>query len=43
MYMPPDLTGLKDEVEDRLKEEREAYDDQLRRDREEGVGIAMEY
>ena len=43
MYMPPDLTGLKDEVEDRLKEEREAYDDQLRRDREEGLAVAMEY
>jgi histone deacetylase HOS2 len=43
MYMPPDLTALKDEVEERLREEREAYDDQLRRHREEGLGVAMEY
>jgi histone deacetylase HOS2 len=43
MYMPPDLTGFKEDVEDRLREEKEAYDDNLRRDREEGLGVPMEY
>jgi histone deacetylase HOS2 len=43
MYIPPDLTGLKDDVEDRLREEREAYDDVLQRDKEEGLGAPMEY
>jgi len=41
MVIPPDLTGVKDDVEDRLREIRE-YDDQVRRDREEGVGVPME-
>jgi len=43
MHIPPDLAGLKDEVEDRLKEEREDFDNELRRDREEGLGVPMEY
>ena len=42
MYIPPDLTGLKDSVEDRLREEKEELDDKLRRDRELGLGVPME-
>lgn len=42
MQIPPDLTGYKEEVEDRLKEEREEMDDGLRKDREEGLGVPME-
>ncbi|ROT40089.1 histone deacetylase phd1 [Sodiomyces alkalinus F11] len=40
--IPPDLEGLRDEVEERLKEEREARDDSLRRAQEEAVGVPME-
>jgi histone deacetylase HOS2 len=43
MYIPPDLTAFKEEVDQRLAEEREENDDNLRRDREAGLGIAMEY
>ena len=43
MQIPPDLTALKDEVEDRLREEMEAYDNERRRDREEALGVPMEY
>lgn len=41
--IPPDLQGIRDDVEDRLKEETEERDDNLRRTREEGVGVAGEY
>jgi len=41
--IPPDLGGLRDDVEDRLKEEQEEHDEGLRKDREEGMGVAMEY
>lgn len=43
MHIPPDLTALKDEVEDQLREEREEHDDRLRRNKEEGLGEPMEY
>ncbi|KAI0136651.1 histone deacetylase [Xylariales sp. AK1849] len=40
--IPPDLGGIRDEVEQRLKEEAEARDDNARKLREEGVGDPME-
>lgn len=40
--IPPDLGGVRDEVEARIKEETDEKDDQLRRLREAGVGIPME-
>jgi histone deacetylase HOS2 len=40
--IPPDLAGLRDEVEDRLREEREEEDDDLRKEKEEALGDAME-
>jgi histone deacetylase HOS2 len=40
--IPPDLAGLRDEVEERLREEKEEQDDDLRKEREEAVGEAME-
>lgn len=39
--LPPDLTGLKDDVEDALNEERE-NDEHYRRGKESGVGVPME-
>ena len=42
MNIPPDLTALKESVEDRLREEREEIDDELRRDKEQGYGVPME-
>jgi len=41
--IPPDLGGIRDDVEDRLKEENEEKDENLRRTREEGLGIQGEY
>jgi histone deacetylase HOS2 len=41
--IPPDLGGIRDDVEDRLKEECEEKDENLRKVREEGVGALMEY
>ncbi|KAH8675770.1 histone deacetylase phd1 [Xylariales sp. PMI_506] len=41
--IPPDLGAVRDEVEQRMKEEAEERDDTARRLREEGVGIAMEH
>lgn len=41
--IPPDLAGIRDEVEERLKEEAEEKDENLRRVREEGVGVALEF
>jgi histone deacetylase HOS2 len=41
--IPPDLTAMKDSVEDMLREEREERDDELRRERESGLGVPMEY
>jgi histone deacetylase HOS2 len=41
--IPPDLQGIRDDVEDRLKEESELNNEDLRRTREEGVGVALEY
>lgn len=40
--IPPDLAGLKDDVEDALREEREEHDEELRLHEESGVGTAME-
>jgi histone deacetylase HOS2 len=41
--IPPDLTAMKDSVEEMLREEREERDDELRRERESGLGVPMEY
>ena len=41
--IPPDLGGIRDEVEARIKEENDEKNHNLRKLREEGVGIAMEY
>jgi histone deacetylase HOS2 len=41
--IPPDLGPIRDEVEARLKEEKEESNDGLRRIREEGIGEALEY
>jgi histone deacetylase HOS2 len=40
--IPPDLTGLKDEVEDMLREEKEEQEEN-RRPKEQGLGVPMEY
>jgi histone deacetylase HOS2 len=42
-HIPPDLTGWKDDVDAKLKEERDEFDDQLRRERESGLGVQMEF
>ncbi|RFU25657.1 hypothetical protein B7463_g10685, partial [Scytalidium lignicola] len=42
-HIPPDLTALKDEVEEALREQRDMYDNDLRKDREAGLGVLMEY
>jgi histone deacetylase HOS2 len=39
--IPPDLAGLRDEVEDRLREEK-GEDEDVRKEKEEGLGEAME-
>ncbi|KAK0632168.1 histone deacetylase-like protein [Immersiella caudata] len=41
--IPPDLGGIRDDVEDRLKEENEEKDENLRRTREEGLGAPGEF
>lgn len=42
--IPPDLGGIRDEVEDRLREEaEEKKNNRLRQAKEEGVGVPMEY
>lgn len=41
--IPPDLGGIRDEVEQRLKEEADDRDDAARKLREEGVGEPMEH
>jgi len=41
--IPPDLGGIRGEVEDRMKELALEKDDGLRKIREEGLGVAMEY
>lgn len=41
--IPPDLAGLKDDVENKLREEKEEYDETLRSDKEQGLGVPMEY
>jgi histone deacetylase HOS2 len=43
MYIPPDLTAFKEDVDRRIAEEREENDDNIRRDKEAGLGIVMEY
>jgi histone deacetylase HOS2 len=40
--IPPDLGAIRDEVEEKLKEETEAKNGLLRRTQEEGVGVPME-
>jgi len=42
-HIPPDLGGVRDDVEQAIREEMEARNDALRRNREEGMGIPMEY
>ncbi|TLS29353.1 hypothetical protein PpBr36_01151 [Pyricularia pennisetigena] len=41
--IPPDLQGLREEVEARIKEEMEEKDERSRKTAEEGVGQAMEF
>jgi len=41
--IPPDLCAWKDSVDDELREMREATDGQLRREREMGLGVPMEF
>ncbi|KAI6779119.1 Histone deacetylase-like protein [Emericellopsis cladophorae] len=41
--IPPDLGGIRDDVEQRIKEETEEKRDELRRARESAIGQAMEY
>jgi histone deacetylase HOS2 len=40
--IPSDLTGLKDEVEDMLREEKEEQEE-TRRPKEQGLGVPMEH
>lgn len=42
-YIPPDLTAWKDSVDNELREAREANDGQLRREKEMGLGVPMEF
>jgi histone deacetylase HOS2 len=42
-HIPPDLQGLRDEVEERLRGQREDKDDDLRKEKEENLGEPMEY
>ncbi|KAF4123334.1 histone deacetylase HOS2 [Geosmithia morbida] len=41
--IPPDLAGIRDDVEERLKEEKEEKRDEIRRVREAAVGTPMEF
>ena len=41
--IPPDLAGIKDYYDDKIREEQDERDEALRRDREEGLGVPMEY
>ncbi|KAK5663270.1 hypothetical protein OQA88_3697 [Cercophora sp. LCS_1] len=41
--IPPDLMGIRDDVEDRLKEEREEKDETMRKTKEEGIGAPDEF
>lgn len=43
MYIPPDLTAFKEDVDQKIAEEREDNDDTMRRDKEAGLGISMEF
>ncbi len=43
LAIPPDLGAMKDSVDYKIKEEQEEYDEELRHDKEEGLGVAMEY
>jgi histone deacetylase HOS2 len=43
MHIPPDLTAFKEDVDRRIAEEKEENDDGIRRDKEEALGVAMEY
>ncbi|KAK4220124.1 histone deacetylase phd1 [Rhypophila decipiens] len=42
MVIPPDLGGIRDEVEQRLKEESDEKDEGLRKIQEQGVGVSGE-
>jgi histone deacetylase HOS2 len=42
VVIPPDLGSIRDEVEQRLKEEADERDENGRKNREEGLGVAME-
>jgi histone deacetylase HOS2 len=41
--IPPDLGGIRDEVEQKIKEELDERDEEGRKDKEEGVGVPMEH
>ncbi|CZS91509.1 probable histone deacetylase HosA [Rhynchosporium agropyri] len=41
--IPPDLMGVKDEYDALIRREQEDLDEDLRRDREEGLGVPMEH
>ena len=41
--IPPDLTGWKNSVEDRLREEKEDNNEDFRKDSERGLGVPMEF
>jgi histone deacetylase HOS2 len=43
MHIPPDLTAYKEEVEDELNELRQERDDMLRKEKEEGLAVPMEF
>ncbi|KAI9743125.1 MAG: histone deacetylase [Claussenomyces sp. TS43310] len=40
--IPPDLGGLREEVEDEIRDDREAGDEVFRKEKEEAIGTAME-
>jgi histone deacetylase HOS2 len=42
-HIPPDLGGIREDVEKRLQEEKEEKDDTIRKEKEEAVGTAMEF
>lgn len=41
--IPPDLGGIRQEVDEMLREEAETKDEALRKTKEEGLGVAMEH
>ncbi|KAK6081790.1 histone deacetylase phd1 [Seiridium cupressi] len=41
--IPPDLGGIRDEIEQKIKEELDERDEEGRKDKEEGIGVPMEH